>query len=51
MRIHRRQRPWQSDGTAKVSFDGVAYFPKQTFLIFGSAALTVNSPTVGVIAD
>lgn len=38
-------------GAAKLSYDGVAYFPTQNFWVFGAAVLKANSPTVAIVAD
>lgn len=39
------------DGAAKLSYDGVAYFPTQNFWTFGNATLNANSPGLVIIAD
>jgi len=38
------------DSTAKLTYDGVAYFPNQNFWVFGKASMTANSPSVTVVA-
>jgi Flp pilus assembly protein TadG len=38
-------------GAAKLSYDGVAYFPTQNFWVFGAAVLEANSATVAIVAD
>lgn len=38
-------------GAAKLSYDGVAYFPTQNFWVFGAAVMKANSPTVAIVAD
>jgi hypothetical protein len=43
--------PGKGDGAAKVSYDGVAYFPTQNFWVFGNAVLNANSPSMVVVAD
>jgi hypothetical protein len=43
--------PGKGDGTAKVSYDGVAYFPTQNFWVFGNASLNANSPSMAIVAD
>jgi type II secretory pathway pseudopilin PulG len=39
------------DGTPKLSYDGVAYFPNQNFWMFGNAVVNANSPTMTIVAD
>lgn len=39
------------DGTPKLSYDGVAYFARQNFWVYGNAIVNGNSPTYSVIAD
>jgi Flp pilus assembly protein TadG len=36
---------------AKLSYDGVAYFPTQNFWTFGNATLNANSPGLVIVAD
>ena len=43
--------PGKGDGTPKVSYDGVAYFPTQNFWVFGNAGLNANSPSMAIVAD
>ena len=38
-------------GSAKLSYDGVAYFPTQNFWMFGNAVINANSPSMAVVAD
>jgi hypothetical protein len=38
-------------GNAKLSYDGVAYFPNQNFWMFGNAVVKANSPTIAIVAD
>ena len=40
-----------ADGTPKLDYDGVAYFPTQNFWIFGNAVVNANSPTMTIVAD
>jgi len=43
----------KNDGTgaAKLSYDGVAYFPTENFWMFGSAVINANSPSLAIVAD
>jgi|GEM_PF-1276569 len=38
-------------GSAKLTFDGVGYFPTQNWWVFGNAVVNANSPTMAVVAD
>ena len=38
-------------GGAKLSYDGVAYFPTENFWMFGSAVINANSPSLAIVAD
>jgi len=38
-------------GSAKLSFDGTAYFPTQNFWMFGNAVINANSPSLAIVAD
>jgi Flp pilus assembly protein TadG len=40
-----------NQGSAKLTYDGVAYFPTQNFWVFGNAVMNANSPGVAVVAD
>ena len=40
-----------ASGVAKLSYDGVAYFPTQNFWMFGNAIINANSPSLSIIAD
>ena len=40
-----------SSATAKLQFDGTAYFPTQNFWVYGSSVTNANSPGVAVVAD
>ena len=39
------------NSTARLTFDGVAYFPTQNFWVYGSSIVNANSPTVAIVAD
>ena len=38
-------------GSAKLQYDGVAYFPTQNFWAFGNSVVNANSPSVAILAD
>jgi len=38
-------------GNAKLTFDGVGYFPTQNWWVFGNAVVNANSPTMAIVAD
>jgi Flp pilus assembly protein TadG len=38
-------------GSARLDYDGTAYFPTQTFWVFGDAGVNANSPGMAAIAD
>jgi hypothetical protein len=38
------------ESTAKLKYDGVAYFPNQNFWVFGKATMAANSPGLAVVA-
>jgi Flp pilus assembly protein TadG len=38
-------------GAPKLQYDGVAYFPKQNFWVFGNARIEANSPSMVIVAD
>jgi Flp pilus assembly protein TadG len=40
-----------SSSTAKLQFDGTAYFPTQNFWAYGNSVTNANSPGVAVVAD
>jgi len=40
-----------ANSTARLNFDGVAYFPTQNFWVYGSSIVNANSPTVAIVAD
>ena len=46
---------WASIGgnsdSAKLQFDGVAYFPDQNFWAFGNSTVIANSPSMAIVAD
>ena len=46
---------WASIGgnsdSAKLQFDGVAYFPDQNFWAFGNSTVNANSPSMAIVAD
>jgi Flp pilus assembly protein TadG len=37
--------------SAKLQYDGVAYFPTQNFWAFGNSTVIANSPTMAIVAD
>ena len=37
--------------SAKLQFDGVAYFPTQNFWAFGNSTVNANSPSMAIVAD
>jgi Flp pilus assembly protein TadG len=37
--------------SAKLSYDGVAYFPTQNFWVRGSSTVNANSPSMAIVAD
>jgi Flp pilus assembly protein TadG len=39
------------DDSAKLQFDGVAYFPTQNFWTFGNSVVNANSPSMAIVAD
>jgi Flp pilus assembly protein TadG len=38
-------------GSAKLTFDGVGYFPTQNWWVFGNAVVNANSPSMAIVAD
>ena len=40
-----------NDGSAKLTYDGVAYFPTENFWVFGNSAMNANSPSLAIVAD
>lgn len=37
-------------GSAKLNYDGVAYFPTENFWMFGNSVINANSPTQSIVA-
>ena len=40
-----------NQGSAKLQYDGVAYFPTENFWVFGNAVMNANSPGMVIVAD
>jgi len=40
-----------NQGSAKLQYDGLAYFPTQNFWVFGNSVLNANSPSMAIVAD
>jgi Flp pilus assembly protein TadG len=40
-----------NQGSAKLQFDGVAYFPTENFWVFGNSVMNANSPSMAIVAD
>ena len=38
-------------GSAKLQYDGVAYFPTQNWWAFGNSVVNANSPSMAIVAD